>query len=70
MIEFDLAGIVLGFGNDFVIRFVKRLSETAEKFAHGDIYHRVAEIDSGVNQVGRSVGGNKVISAPQIAVDD
>lgn len=64
LVKFGLLGIVFGLWDNFVIGIVKRLGETAEKFTHGDIHHRMAVVCGGVDKIRRTVGSNEVISTP------
>lgn len=68
LVQIDLHVVVAHFGNLVVVGVVKGGPEPAEKVAHGDVHHGVAVVGGRVDQVGRSVHCDQVITSPKVAV--
>ena len=68
LIQFHLLCVVCRLGDDLMISIVKLHSEATKEATHSDINHCMAVIERRIDQIGSSVCGNKIVSSPEITM--
>lgn len=68
-VDIETAGGAWSEGVGFVVGGVEIRGEAAEEVCHGEVGFASAEVDRGVNENGGAGGIDKVVAAPEVAVE-